>query len=353
MAKHARTTQPIREEHLDTLQRQCAVCGGALWQQKTKWRSLVTLEGVVRLHLTLRSCRNPACARFRRSVRPEAEGRLVLPKHEVGLDVIAQIGTWRYREHRSVPEMHTLLQARGLPISQRSVTNLLQRYDELIALQLADRETLRAATQLHGRVVLALDGLQPDVGHEVLWVLRDCLSGMILLARSMLSATTDDLTALLIEVKTALDVPISSVISDGQTSIRRAVAQALPGVPHQLCHFHYLREAAKDLSDADRHAKKELKKQLRGIRPIERQVDGSVDPTAQVAQAYCVALRSALTDDGPPPLAAPGLRLYDRVSTIAASLDRLAQKGGCPNRWSRSSAWWRGRWRRQQRTGRR
>jgi hypothetical protein len=40
-----------------------------------------------------------------------------------------------------------------------------------------------------GAILLAMDGLQPDVGHEVLWVLRDCLSGAILLARSLLSST--------------------------------------------------------------------------------------------------------------------------------------------------------------------
>src|SRR5207247_10512215 len=121
------------------------------------------------------------------------------------------------------------------------------------------------------RVVLAIDGLQPDVGHEVLWVLRDCLSGEVLLARSLLSATIKDLAALLTEVRQALPVPIRGVISDGQDTIRKAVARALPGVPNQLCHFHYLREAAKPIYEADRHAKKELKKRVRGVRPIERQ----------------------------------------------------------------------------------
>jgi hypothetical protein len=42
------------------------------------------------------------------------------------------------------------------------------------------------------------------------------------------------------------------------------VQTVLPDVPHQLCHFHYLREAAKPVYEADRHAKKELKKHLRG-----------------------------------------------------------------------------------------
>ena len=59
-------------------------------------------------------------------------------------------------------------------------------------------------------MILALDGLQPDVGHEVLWVLRDCLSGEVLLARSLLSACEADLVHLLREVQQVLDsVPIS------------------------------------------------------------------------------------------------------------------------------------------------
>ena len=41
--------------------------------------------------------------------------------------------------------------------------------------------------------------MQPDVGHEVLWVVRDVLSGEILLARSLLSATEADLVPLLQE----------------------------------------------------------------------------------------------------------------------------------------------------------
>jgi len=176
-------------------------------------------------------------------------------------------------------------------------------------------------------VILALDGLQPDVGHEVLWVLRDCLSGEVLLARSLLSASADDLAELLRLAAASIGVPIAAVVSDGQLSIRRAVQRALPGVPHQLCHFHYLREAALPIFEADRHAKKELKKQVRGVRPIERAVEGRKDAEAQAVHGYCAAVRSALTDDGRPPLSASGLTLHDRLDAIAASLERVAEKG--------------------------
>jgi hypothetical protein len=173
--------------------------------------------------------------------------------------------------------MHARLRERGVPICERTVTHLLDRYDELVAVSLLNPARLRRVTEEHGRVILALDGIQPDVGHEVLWVLRDCLSGEVLLARSLLSASEDDLATLLREVRDAVEVPIVAVVSDGQQSIRKAVAQVLPKVPHQLCHFHYLREAAKPVFEADRHAKKELKKRVRGIRPMERAVEGQTD----------------------------------------------------------------------------
>ena len=48
--------------------------------------------------------------------------------------------------------------------------------------------------------MLAIDGLQPDVGNEGLWVIRECLSGEVLLARPLLSATETDLAALFREV---------------------------------------------------------------------------------------------------------------------------------------------------------
>jgi hypothetical protein len=162
----------------------------------------------------------------------------------------------------------------------------------------------------------------------VLWVIRDCLSGEVLLARSLLSGTAADLAPLLRAVADAVGVPVSGVVSDGQTSIRRAVERALPGVPHQLCHFHFLREAARPVFEADRHAKKTLKKHTRGVRRIERVVEDGTDPQAEVVRGYCAAVRSAITDDGHPPLAASGLKLKRRLEAVADSLERVTEKGG-------------------------
>ncbi len=252
-----------------------------------------------------------------------------MPHGEYGLDVIALVGFLRYQRHQCLTEIQQGLHERGLSIGARTVLNLLARYEELVTLHMTDRERLQPLVQKQGSRILAVDGLKPDVGHEVLWVVRDCVSGELLLARPLLSEREVDLVALLKEVQEAFSVPIRGVISDGQKSIRNAVATALPDIPHQLCHFHYLREAAKPIYEADRHAKKELKKQVRGIRPIEREVEHEEHEEAAITRKYCLAVRSALTDDGRPPLSAPGLKLYERLSLIAASLERAAQKGGC------------------------
>src|SRR4030095_207815 len=324
------------------LGRHCPLCGERVWAAYHNHRTLTTLEEVMHLTLQIRRCLNRTCPQFRRPYRPEEEGRLALPKHEFGLDVIAWVGTLRYAQHRSIPDIHQHLLHRGVAVAPRTVTNLLERYDELLALSLTDTTRLQRITQARGRVILALDGLQPDVGHEVLWVFRDCLSGEVLLARSLLSATQEDLAALLTEVQQALRVPIAGVISDGQLSIRRAVARALPEVPHQLCHFHYLHEAAKPIYEADRHAKKELKKRVRGVRPIERRLAAGSDPEADVVRGYCAAVRSALTDDGRPPLEASGLKLHDRLTAITASLERVEKRGPCPRNCTRGTACWSG-----------
>jgi hypothetical protein len=330
MARRTARPKPTREIDLPALTRSCPGCGGPLWAAYKTRRTVITLDGAVRLGLQVRRCRDRDCRCFGTPIRPEQEGHFALPQHEYGLDVVALVGVLRHAEHRSIPEIHAELARRGVPICVRSVGNLLDRYDELLALSCSDVGRLRGVTARAGRVILAVDGLQPDVGHEVLWVIRDVLSGEVLLARSLLSSCQADLAKLLREVKGASGVPIAGVVSDGQTSIRKAVSEALDGVPHQLCQFHYLREAATPVYEADRHAKVQLKKKVRGIRPIERQVEGREDGEAEVIRGYCAAVRSALTDDGRPPLGASGLKLRDRLAKVADSLDHVGAKRGSP-----------------------
>jgi hypothetical protein len=211
------------EQTLTPLYTHCGFCGQPARIAYRTQLTITTLQGLCRLTFRVRRCRNSQCPQYHRPYRPEEEGRLALPHGEFGLDVIALVGTLRYTAHRSVPEIHQALCDRGVSIAERTVIHLLQRYEELVTVHLVDQDRLRDRFKEQGQIVLAIDGLQPDVGHEVLWVLRDCLSGEVLLARSLLSACEVDLASLLREVQQVIDVPIRGVISDGQRSLRNAV----------------------------------------------------------------------------------------------------------------------------------
>ncbi len=341
MARRTKRPPITRTVSLVPARRECSACGGRLWHLYQTQRTVTTLDDVTRLTLTLLRCPNSACARYHQPVRPEEEGAWALPHGEFGLDLIAYIGALRYRDHRSVPEIHRALQDLHVAIAPRTVTYLLERYEELLALRLADQTRLKDCLTQQGHVILAIDGLQPFKTQDVLWVLRDTLSGEVLLARSLDSARQADLADVLREVKDALPVPILAVVSDAQRPIRLAVQQVLPNVPHQLCQVHYLKEAAKPITEADRHAKTELKKYVKGVREIEREVAEREDTAAATIRSYCLAVRAALADDGKPPLQLGGLIMHDRLSAIQSSLERVAQKRGSRTSWGDCARWWR------------
>jgi hypothetical protein len=150
---------------------------------------------------------------------------------------------------------------------------------------------------LRGEVV-ELDGLwtRTGAGREELKVARDD-PGAVFLSFGEWEQVVEGLYA------RGLGEP-AHMISDGDPAIAGAIELVYgTQVPHQLCQFHYLREAARPIYEADRHAKKELKKRVRDIRALERKLDckAQKEPEgveAEVSRASCAAVRSALTDDG-------------------------------------------------------
>ena len=145
--------KPADEQILVPVHVTCPACGRAMRIRYSNHRAIVSLRGLVRVRLKIRRCETRTCGRYHQAWRPEAEAALALPQHEFGLDVIALAGNLRYREHRSVPEIHRELSRRGVVICERSV--LLERYDELVAAS-AGAAAHREALENQGRVILAI-----------------------------------------------------------------------------------------------------------------------------------------------------------------------------------------------------
>lgn len=313
----------------------CAHCGAALAYSHPVWakpiQSLLRIEHVTSLGFR---CTNPACP-FPRTVyrSAQAEARQVKGS-SYGLDVVARIGSLRFREHRTREEIwRQLRQETPVRLSERHVQNLLEVYLALLrASQQDHRGRLAATVAAHGGLIVALDGLQPEQGNEQLWVVRAVLSGVVLGAANLLQATAPMLGALLRPVR-ACGLPVLGVVSDAQESIRLAVANVFPGVPHQLCQYHALREAAEPLWEADRHLLVEAKKELRGLREVEertRRPAASEPPDAAsgVVLDTVLAVRQVVRERGTLPFDFAGLRVVDALGELGQTLDRCLVKRG-------------------------
>ncbi|HZS04023.1 MAG TPA: ISNCY family transposase [Blastocatellia bacterium] len=285
--------------------------------RKVRW--VVTLAGLLRVNSHILECQSEGCRERRARHRPEKEGALALPHYTFGLEVVARIGELRYGEHQTVEEIARELKHGGVGISTREVQLLSEVFLALVESSVKGDPQLVERLRAQGGIILAIDGVQPEKGNETLWLLRDVRSERVLVARNLLSSGRVEIEPLIAEVK-ALGVPVLGVISDKQAAVCLAVEQALPGVPHQLSHFHYLRDVAQPVAEADRKLKKQLKQQVRGIREVERRVAHQPEAEAATVRGYCVAVREVMRDDGKYPLEPAGITLYERLNKIRQSL---------------------------------
>lgn len=323
--KKVRGHQECRVVHLYPTQRICPACGQSLQERYRQPRYVVTLNGMLALKKHVLECQTPQCEQFERKWKPEAEGALVLPRYTFGLDVVARIGELRYRQRQTIDQVAAALAEQGVRISLKEIQLLSEVFLALIETVIKNDPQVVEQLRAQGGIVLAADGIQPEKGNETLWLFRDVRSGRVLLARNLLSSSRDELAPLIAEIK-QIGVPILGVISDKQASLCLAIEKELPNVPHQLCQFHYLRDVAQPVCDADRKLKKQLKQKVRGLRDVERQVAHKQDDEADITRRYCAALREVLRDDGKYPLEPAGITLYDKLKEIDQSLERAIKK---------------------------
>src|SRR5205823_6838781 len=128
MARLTPRPVPTEMQTLKPLLRYCPTCGETLWAAYHNYRTITTRAAVLGLTLQICRCRNQACPHVHHPHRPEQEGRLALPKHAFGLDVIAFVGQQRFGYHRCVSEFHQALLERRLAVASLSVSDLLELY---------------------------------------------------------------------------------------------------------------------------------------------------------------------------------------------------------------------------------
>ena len=279
-------------------------------------------------------CPSPGCLESEVVHRSaEAEG-LHLRKKQFGRDVIVQIGYRRFWYHQTMYEIYEwLTQDLGLPISDRQVLNLIA--DFLALLRAAQPAKVRTQLKTLERLIVGLDGMQPEKGNTCLYIVRELQLNLTLLAENLDDSSDTTIRTRLIQPLKALaeETGLSwhGVVSDAQESIRTAVDKELPGVPHQACQSHCLREAGKLAFQADRSMKKRLKATFRQrLRRVEQRIERlpEDDPYRSVLTDYADAMRATLLEGGVAPFELGGVRVFNDLTALAASLACCQKKGG-------------------------
>jgi hypothetical protein len=229
-------------------------------------KTVQLLDKVVYVASRPKRCGNPACALYDLP-QPSAQAQgVALYYSTYGLDVVAQIGWWRDREHLNGAEIHRRLQGR-VQISRRHIDLLLQQYRLLLAC--AETPTVAQLTQIvarYGGLILSADGLEPEGAQEQLWVVREVLSDSVLAAGWLPRVNEATLTQLLTPVKAFLGQhgwSLLATLSDKQGPLANVWQTLWPDAPHQWCQSHYLRQAAEPLYERDLALKTDLRREVR------------------------------------------------------------------------------------------
>ena len=341
----------------------CAVCGGVLHICDHRRHRIFTLQGPVEVVCKLAHCSDLQCAARAKTRSPYAETTLTLPWWLIGWDVFCWMGHRRFARHWSVPQIRgELTDTYQIPLSADAIEDAIQRYQIMLAARQQDPQVLAAAYRNMEALVLSIDGLQPEKGHETLYVVRELNAKRIWFAEALLSSSADEVRRLLIQARawaTQLGLPVHLWLSDKQDAFVTGIAAEFPGVPHRYCVNHFLRDLAKPMLEADSHAKVKMRRTVRGLRTIEREVLQQRRPRPATAPAvvsaattpvthvpayqtakdlaaatappadasevvldYCSAVRGILNDDQGGPLQPPGLRMAEALGDVRASLQR-------------------------------
>lgn len=163
---------------------------------------------------------------------------------------------------------------------------------------IADDHVWQATARAHGGIIISIDGIPPDKGNETIYLVRAVITGRLLAAEPVRSSDAATITALLRPIHD-LGLPVIGAVSDAQESLLQGMAALWPDIPHQVCQFHYLREASRPMDDGNRKVRNHLRNAIqqdgRSVRQQLERHRAKLDP--DTADDQRTAAQMQLLDD--------------------------------------------------------
>lgn len=327
----------------------CRICGSALIIRSVRIHRIYSLEGPIQLVCKLSCCSNRDCGERKKLISPRSEIPISMPRWRISWDLLLWMGFRRYKRHWSVPQIQNeLLDNYQINLSEDTITKYLSKYQGMVAARHQDMSRWRDDYKDCSDVILTIDGLQPEKGHETLYVVRELRKQRVWFAETLLSGTNAEILKLIQRTKglsQQLGKLVRGWVSDKQDAFVTAIAAEFPNIPHRYCNNHFLRDLAKPVLEKDSRAKVQMRRKVRGLRSIEKEVleeldqsqkeDEQLNPqqkkyASSIVLDYCAAVRGILNDNHGGPLRPPGLRMADALEEVSKSLERNLKHGETP-----------------------
>ena len=256
--------------------RSCPVCDRYLQVCDHRYHALWTFEGPTQVVNRLVRCPDTSCQSRGRTFSPAAALSMSMPRWCIGWDVLCWLGHRRFARHWSVPQLRLELKdTHQIRLSDDAIENYSGQYQTMLAARQQDPERVAEAYKDSEALVLTIDGLQPEKGHETLYVVRELTRKRVWFAEPLLSSAEPEVRRVIVLARQwaeRLAQPVRAWMSDKQEAFVKAIATEFPGIPHRYCQNHFARDVAKPVLDMDSQAKVTMRRKVRGLRAIERRV---------------------------------------------------------------------------------
>lgn len=332
---------------LEVLDRACRFCDLGTNVHDYKGRNVYLLGGPTKLTSQMTLCPDAACPGHHRLLVAEEETQIAPPWWIIGWDAFAYVGYSRFSRNMSVPEIREdLIETYEIALSEDAIEDYIGRYRAILAARQRDPARLRAEYRSIKGLVLSIDGLQPEKGHETLYTVRELNLKRVWFAAPLLSSSHDEVKKLLVQAKSwveSLGLPVQGWVTDKQDAFVTGIAEVFSGTAHRYCQNHFLRNVAKPVQEADSEAKVKMRAKVRGLRAIEKGIletrqetpsargdDATNDRPEdknEVVLEYCAAVRGILNKNQGGPLDPPGLRMAEGLKEVRASIHRNIDTG--------------------------
>src|SRR5271157_2224411 len=281
-------------------------------------RKVVTIKGPVWIVTNSYRCKNVHC-KLHDAFSIVQDSVLKRKKH--GVDVWAKVIQHHFKHHIDYKTISEIMwDDWEVDISPGTIQGICESI----------KAETKSLMKMHGRIVLRLDGAQPEKGRPAFWTFLDNASGKVLHGKMLEKANWEILVEIFKKIEEEYEVMIVGGVSDKQTNIVKAFQQFKPGIPHAYCQYHFLDHVAEPIAAKDSHLLTLLRSEVRDFSLVESHVAESVkpvgknSPVSDVFAPVIEELKCAVATTGDCIKIFPGIEAYANLEHVLSRISSLS-----------------------------